>query len=249
LVYKGSDIQGGNNPFDPFLNTESAEDLDRAYLLLTGFEAKPKGNLNWKNLGFDKPPKKTKGDKGGIEITFSPDEVSNIFSAYSKLEKNGDLKAADGGPKDFDPKLLKENGGRIENRKYFQLNWETPVDYTDPATLFLLSDMYVSKEEQFFNNKQIDTRLLYYDYVWIDYKEAAKRGKVKTARNAYDGTLSKLDPSDPNSKSRRDPLSKDDKANGLHRSTLTDDGSQVKYDGTVSPFDASSSKAVPKDDK
>ncbi len=243
IMDKGSDIQGGNNPFDPFLSDKS-EELDLAFLALTGYDGiKPtvfsniagKLGIKWKS--------KARKD---IDVTLNATEVANIFYSYSKNVKKGDLSTD--APKDFDDKLLKENGGRIENRKYFQLNWETPVDYTDPETLFLLSDMYVSKDEQFFNNKQIDTRLLYYDYVWIDYKEAAKRGKVKTSRNAYNGTLSTLDPSNPNSKSRRDPLSKDDKNNGLHRSTLTDDGSQVLYDGTVSPLDTSSIK-IPKDDK
>jgi formylglycine-generating enzyme required for sulfatase activity len=188
-----------------------------------------------------------------LDITLNPEEVSAILSTYSSKDKDkGEIDdAANTKDKVVFKKVTDVQGGRIENRKYFQLNWETPVDYSDPETLYLLSDMYVSKEEQFFNNKQIDTRLLYYDYVWIDYKEAAKRGKVKTARNAYDG------PADLNTKSRRDPLSKDDKANGLHRSTLTNEGDQVLYDGTVSPFIDQEGKylvdtagrSVPKDDK
>ena len=36
VMNMGSDLQGGNNPFDPFLSTESSEDLDRAYLMLMG---------------------------------------------------------------------------------------------------------------------------------------------------------------------------------------------------------------------
>jgi formylglycine-generating enzyme required for sulfatase activity len=263
----GSDVQGGNNPFDPFLNTESSEDLDRAYLMLMGYNNNMKLNNNglWDKLKAKESNVK-KFTREALDITLNPDEVSAILSTY-KATKD------DGSPNNAKPdeKGLKEEqeylavtagkggkmaqGGRVENRKYFQLNWETPVDYTDPETLFLLSDMYVSKDEQFFNNKQIDTRLLYYDYVWIDYKEAAKRGKVKTARNAYDGTIN--DPNLP-SVNRRDPLSKDDKSNGLHRSTLTDDGTELKYDGTVSPFIDqttgeyvvdTSGRSIPKDDK
>jgi formylglycine-generating enzyme required for sulfatase activity len=255
VLNMGSDVQGGNNPFDPFLNTESSEDLDRAYLLLMGYSQAGKKVLA-KDMFKLKDDKGVPKNRDNLDITLNPDEVSTIFSTYSNTSKP--LKPDDKGFKqgtDY-KKDITLHGGRIENRKYFQLNWETPVDYTDPETLFLLSDMYVSKEEQFFNNKQIDTRLLYYDYVWIDYKEAAKRGKVKTSRNAYDGTLSTLDPSNPNSKSRRDPLSKDDKSNGLHRSTLTNDGNgnQVLYDGTVSPLTDvditdPDRKDIPKDDK
>ncbi len=250
----GSDVQGGNNPFDPFLNTESSEDLDRAYLMLMGYsQAGKKGAAQ--SFFKLKDEKGVPKDRENLDITLDANEVSAIFSTYSSVNKKG--KVDDKSNKDAAEykRVTDVQGGRIENRKYFQLNWETPVDYTDPETLFLLSDMYVSKEEQFFNNKQIDTRLLYYDYVWIDYKEAAKRGKVKTARNAYDGTIN-----DPNISpiNRRDPLSKDSKSNGLHRSTLTDDGTELKYDGTVSPFVDqltgeyvidTSGRSIPKDDK
>jgi formylglycine-generating enzyme len=250
----GSDVQGGNNPFDKFLDTESSEDLDRAYLMLMGYSQAGKKGLAQGFFNF-KDEKGIPKDRENLDITLNPDEVSAIFSTYSSVDKKG--KVDDKGNKDAAEykKVTDVQGGRVENRKYFQLNWETPVDYTDPETLFLLSDMYVSKDEQFFNNKQIDTRLLYYDYVWIDYKEAAKRGKVKTARNAYDGTIN--DPNLP-SVNRRDPLSKDDKSNGLHRSTLTDDGTELKYDGTVSPFIDqttgeyvvdTSGRSIPKDDK
>jgi formylglycine-generating enzyme required for sulfatase activity len=249
----GSDVQGGNNPFDKFLDTESSEDLDRAYLMLMGYSQAGKKGLAQGFFKFKDEKDLPKG-RENLDITLNPDEVSAIFSTYSSISKKVDDKD-NKDKKDFEL-VTKVQGGRVQNRKYFQLNWETPVDYTDPETLFLLSDMYVSKDEQFFNNKQIDTRLLYYDYVWIDYKEAAKRGKVKTARNAYDGTIN--DPDLP-SVSRRDPLSKDDKSNGLHRSTLTDDGTELKYDGTVSPFidqatgeyvvDTAGRKDIPKDDK
>jgi len=244
IIDRGSDVQGGNNPFDPFLTGKSAEELDLAFLALTGYDGiKPtksitdKFGITWKS--------KARKD---IDVTLNPTEVSNIFYSYSKDVKNGDAKTD--APKDFDKALLKENGGRIENRKYLTLNWETPIDYTDPETVFLLSDMYVSKEEQFFKNKQIDTRLLFYDYVWIDYKEAAKRGKVKTSRNAYDGTLQSDElGGDESNRSRRDPLSKDDKSNGMHRSTLTNDGSMVWYDGTVTPLeDTAGISSVPRDE-
>lgn len=250
----GSDVQGGNNPFDPFLNTESSEDLDRAYLMLMGYSQAGKKGLAQRSFKL-KDEKGVPKDRENLDITLDPNEVSAIFSTYSSVNKKGKVDDKNNKDKAEYKKVTDIQGGRIENRKYFQLNWETPVDYTDPETLFLLSDMYVSKEEQFFNNKQIDTRLLYYDYVWIDYKEAAKRGKVKTARNAYDGTIN--DPNLP-SVNRRDPLSKDYKSNGLHRSTLTDDGTELKYDGTVSPFIDqatgeyvvdTSGRSIPKDDK
>jgi len=242
----GSDVQGGNNPFDPFLDVESSQDLDRAYLMLMGYNQAGKKGMAQKFFKL-KDEKGVPKDRENLDVVLSPDEVTAIFSTYSSVDKKG--KADDKSDKNAADykKVTDVQGGRVENRKYFQLNWETPVEYADPEIAFLLSDMYVSKEEQFFNNKQIDTRLLFYDYVWIDYKEAAKRGKVKTARGAYDGTID-----DPNLPpvNRRDPLSKDDKSNGMHRSTLTNDGSMVWYDGTVSPFEGDTSmSSIPKDDK
>ena len=242
----GSDVQGGNNPFDPFLDVESSQDLDRAYLMLMGYNQAGKKGMAQKFFKL-KDEKGVPKDRENLDVVLSPDEVTAIFSTYSSVDKKG--KADDKSDKNAADykKVTDVQGGRVENRKYFQLNWETPVEYADPEVAFLLSDMYVSKEEQFFNNKQIDTRLLFYDYVWIDYKEAAKRGKVKTARGAYDGTID-----DPNLPpvNRRDPLSKDDKSNGMHRSTLTNDGSMVWYDGTVSPFEGDTSmSSIPKDDK
>lgn len=246
VISSGSDVQGANSPFDPFISEEESQDLDRAYLMLMGYNNGLKSNPSiWtKFKAKESDVKKITRDK--LDITLNPDEISAILSTYSNeigkpgkpdekgLKEEAEYKA-----------ITKAQGGRIENRKYFTLNWEVPIEYADPEIALLLSDMYVSEEEQFFKNKQIDTRLLFYDYYWIDYKEAAKRGKVKTNDNAYDQSLNAMDP-----KSRREPLSKDNKSNGMHRSTLTNDGSMVWYDGTVSPFEGDTSNhAIPTDDK
>jgi len=228
LMSMGSDVQGANTPFEPFLNAEGGQELDKAYLYLTGHDGIKVNGFDWKKAGLDKAPKKT--TKKDLQITLNPAEVSNIFYAYSKEGKSSDMKTD--APKDFDKKVLEVNGGRIENRKFFTLNWEVPIDYADPETALLLSDMFLSEEEEYFKNKQLDTRLLFYDYYWIDFKEAAKRGKIQTAdvdaRNSYNY----LDPALTGAH-RRDPLSKDYKNNGLHRSTLNADGSQVMFDSTV----------------
>ena len=228
LMSMGSDVQGANTPFEPFLNSEGSQELDKAYLYLTGHDGIKVNGFDWKKAGLDKAPKKT--TKKDLQITLNPAEVSNIFYAYSKEGKSSDLKTD--APKDFDKKVLEVNGGRIENRKFFTLNWEVPIDYADPETALLLSDMFLSEEEEYFKNKQLDTRLLFYDYYWIDFKEAAKRGKIQTAdvdaRNSYNYLDAGL-----TGAHRRDPLSKDYKNNGLHRSTLNADGSQVMFDSTV----------------
>ena len=248
LMSMGSDLQGANTPFDPFLNPESSQDLDKAYLMLTGHDGIKKTNFDWKKAGLDKAPKKLTADemKKGVELTFNTDEVSALFLAYSKEGKSD--KSTDV-VKDLPKNFQKDNGGRIENRKFFTLNWAVPIDYSDAETALLLSDMFLSEDEQYFKNKQLDTRLLFYDYYWIDFKEAAKRGKIQTAdvdsRKSYNYSDDKL-----SGAHHRDPLSKDYKNNGLHRSTLNADGSQVMYDETLNAFvdeKDSSATYIPRD--
>ncbi|NDB35330.1 MAG: hypothetical protein EB023_08285 [Flavobacteriia bacterium] len=224
----GSDVLGGNSAFDP-LNSEGIEELDKAYLAILGYKG-AKGKADIFGDEISKNSKAIPKEKDKIDITMNPDEVSAILSGYDNKGKLDD-DASQAKDKSEQEKLLKAQGGRKENRKYFQLNWETPIDYTEAETALLLSDMFVSEDEMHFNNKQIDTRLLFYDYYWVDYKEAAKRGKIAIKRDGYTKALNGMDPSD-----RRDPLSKNDKSNGLHRSTVTNDGSMVMYDGTVNPF-------------
>lgn len=228
ILNLGSDVLGGNNAFDP-LNSEGVEDLDRAYLAILGYKG-PNGKPEVFGGDVGKNAKNIPKDRKDIDVLVSPNEQDAILNGY---DKKGKLDDQQDQPKDKSDqeKILKTQGGRIENRKYFQLNWETPIDYTEANTSMLLSDMFVSESERHFNNKQIDTRLLFYDYYWVDYKEAAKRGKILTANDGYSRYINSMDGS-----SRRNPLSKDEKSNGLHRSTLTNDGSMVMYDGTTSEF-------------
>ena len=120
--------------------------------------------------------------------------------------------------------------GRLEARKYLTLDWEAPLDYADPETNFLLSDMFYSEQERFYGRRTIDTRLLYFDYYWIDYKEAARRGKIITksvdSRRSYSyDSLQNVSSANADgnlySRSRRDPLSKDYKRDDLHSKTLS----------------------------
>lgn len=226
----GSDVLGGNNAFDP-LSSEGVEDLDKAFLAILGYKG-PLGKPDAFGVDKKKFTDVLKKKREEIDITMNSDEVSAILSGYGNNKSGKTDDQNSNKDKANQEKTLKSEGGRIENRKYFQLNWETPVEYSDPETQLLLSDMYVSNQERFYNNKQIDTRLLFYDYYWVDYKEAAKRGKVMTASNGFTKSLNSMDPA-----TRRNPLSANEKSNGLHRASLTNDGSMVMYDGTVKPFE------------
>lgn len=66
-----------------------------------------------------------------------------------------------------------ETGDRFINwravRRYF--------DVTDPAIQEDIADLYLSPDERFRHKKEINTRLLFYKYEWIDYHAAATDGE------------------------------------------------------------------------
>jgi len=226
LMAMGSDLQGGNTPFQLFMDSTNGAEVDKTIMTMLGSYDKSKGKGKKLVNGFQYDQKKY-GIAGGPEekfdVVMSDDDLRGIFQMYSgAAKKNAPDKTS---AKAASTKTKYNQGGRVENRKYFTLNWLEPVDYEDPEIAFMLSDMYLSEAERFYNRREIDTRLLYFDYYWIDYKEAARRGKIITksidARKtfAYDS----LDKEAENSlyqRSRREPLGKDYKSNDLHRSTL-----------------------------
>ena len=254
LVNMGSDVQGGNSPFQLLMDSTNNGEVDKIVLGLMGSieSAKMKKYKSNKPLelinGYKLDPKNnipTQDKK--IDVVMTEADLRSIFQQYSNKEINqGTGKVKDGTPdkpaKSSSSKvdIKYDQGGRVENRKYFSLNWEEKIDYEDPETSFLLSDMYYSNSEQFFNRKQIDTRLLFFDYYWVDFKEAAKRGKVITksvdARNNFHyDSLSINREGGIYKKSRREPLGKDYKASDTHRSTLFTDqgGNKVWVDTSV----------------
>jgi sulfatase modifying factor 1 len=233
LIDMGSDIQGGNTPFQLYMDSTNNANADLTYLAMMGKFDQKNGNKNAKVKitkelvnGFKFDPKKNGPLNFKDGVTISDDELAGIFAMYAfkgAPAKGGaaDMKDDKGGS----TKTTFFQGGRVDNRKYFTLNWAEPVDYEDPEVAFLLSDMYYSAQESFYKRKEIDTRLLFFDYFWIDYKEAARRGKVITkaidSRKsfAYD-SLNGEAANDLYKRDRREPLGKDYKSNDEHRSTL-----------------------------
>jgi formylglycine-generating enzyme required for sulfatase activity len=226
LMAMGSDLQGGNTPFQLYMDSTNGAEVDKTIMTMLGSYDKSKGKGKKLVNGFQYDQKKY-GIAGGPEekfdVVMSDDDLRGIFQMYSgAAKKNAPDKTS---AKGASTKTKYNQGGRVENRKYFTLNWLEPVDYEDPEVAFMLSDMYLSEAERFYNRREIDTRLLYFDYYWIDYKEAARRGKIITksidARKtfAYD-SLDKEAENTLYQRSRREPLGKDYKSNDLHRSTL-----------------------------
>jgi formylglycine-generating enzyme required for sulfatase activity len=259
----GSDIQGGNTPFELYMDSTNNSKVDKSMLLMgtpyrgSGAAEKNKGFKSIKGgqlvngLGIGKNDMEwfwgMSGSKEAKPAVNYNIVENNIFNNYSKPK---DFKEFDKGDKLMETKSVsgikksknEYTMGRIEARKYLTLDWDRQLDYQDPETNFLLSDMFYSEQERFYGRREIDTRLLYFDYYWIDYKEAARRGKIVTQSvdsrrsYAYDSLMPDADPLNPNlySRSRRDPLSKDYKKNDLHRTTLDPTNTdRVWIDSTV----------------
>jgi formylglycine-generating enzyme required for sulfatase activity len=247
----GSDLQGGNTPFELFMDSANNAAVDKSMLLIgspfmKGAEATgPNKKVFGKNVklvnGLEIKPKDLKGVLGIKNWT---GEESFVFQNYSKNSAfKGDKTEKKGFTTQLTKKAKKYQLGRLEARKYLTLDWEMPLNYEDPEVNFLLSDMFYSEQERFYKKRTIDTRLLYFDYYWIDYKEAARRGKIITTSVdsrktfSYDSLGNETFRSDDLYKrNRRDPLSKDYKRDDLHRSplyTMDQNSNKVWVDTTV----------------
>jgi len=70
------------------------------------------------------------------------------------------------------------------------LNWDEKLDWNDPDYAEALEQMYIARDERFFNKKEIDAHKLFYTYYWIDYQSAAKRAnQYDYDTQSYHGTI------------------------------------------------------------
>ncbi len=87
-----------------------------------------------------------------------------------------------------DPDMLGEhyqsdkNGDPIEHGDadpYRLINWKEKIRWDKEEVAEILKDpdegLYIPEKERFFRREQIDPRKLNYEYMWIDYKAAAKK--------------------------------------------------------------------------
>ncbi len=71
-----------------------------------------------------------------------------------------------------------------------KINWDERIEWQDPEYQAALEEMYIPEEERFAFSKEIDTRKLVYDYYWLDYAQAAKRGNsYNYETQSYNGTI------------------------------------------------------------
>ena len=56
------------------------------------------------------------------------------------------------------------------------INWNSRIDWADPDQREALEVMYYPEFERFRGRREIDSRKLDYEYFWIDYRDAARKG-------------------------------------------------------------------------
>ncbi len=71
---------------------------------------------------------------------------------------------------------------------FFGLNWDREINYADEDMIPILAEMYLPLNERYVRRRELDVRKLNYKYFWIDYREAAKRGRIEIVPNAHDAS-------------------------------------------------------------
>lgn len=70
------------------------------------------------------------------------------------------------------------------------IDWEEEIDWKDADYRMAMDELYIPEEERFAYRQEIDTRKLFYEYYWVDYKQAAKRQNSYDFENQrYNGTI------------------------------------------------------------
>ncbi len=71
-----------------------------------------------------------------------------------------------------------------------EINWDERIEWDDIDYQNAMDELYLPEQERFRFKKEIDTRKLIYDYYWVDYKQAAKRGNsYNYDTQKYDGNV------------------------------------------------------------
>jgi len=69
------------------------------------------------------------------------------------------------------------------------LNWDVEIEWKkiDEDFQTALSELYLPVHERFFNQKEIDSRKLIYEYEWVDLKQAAKKSNKYNFNDDFTG--------------------------------------------------------------
>jgi len=66
-----------------------------------------------------------------------------------------------------------------------KIDWTYEIFWDDPEDASALNDLYYDESEQFWGQKQVNTKNLVFDYDWYDWKEAARQSNRSQARSSF----------------------------------------------------------------
>ena len=71
-----------------------------------------------------------------------------------------------------------------------RLNWVDPIEWKNKEFQNAMEELYIPETERFNYERVVDTRKLYYNYHWVDYKQAAKRANsYNYETQSYEGIV------------------------------------------------------------
>ncbi len=71
-----------------------------------------------------------------------------------------------------------------------KINWAERIRWDEPDYQMALQDLFIPENERFFGKREVDSRKLFFEYWWIDYKQAARRqNSYNFETQRYEGTV------------------------------------------------------------
>lgn len=139
----------------------------------------PMGSYNMGNSDQDVPYAQISGSKTVSVQAFYMDETEITNNEYRQFvywvrDSIAHRKLGE----QLEDHLITENEETGETYEPPYINWKADISWDDPRDeeqRDILNAMYLPEQERFYRRKEIDTRLLNFDYYYIDYKAAAAK--------------------------------------------------------------------------
>lgn len=181
----------------------TAEDLDNLKIANYYYDDK---NLDFSKISADGSSEDPENDIVPDDMERDGRKIFDLLFADFKFDS----------PQPFTARQVKND--------WLGLNWTSNSSFNmwdNPQLMPLLSDMYYSAKERYYKRREIDIRQLVFEYYWIDYKEAAKKGEIAY----YDAPGSYNFSETPQDASKR----LDDRDGALLYEKIGDENNPTKY--------------------
>jgi sulfatase modifying factor 1 len=139
----------------------------------------PMGSYNMGNSDQDVPYAQISGSKTVSVQAFYIDEseiTNNEYRQFVYWVRDSIAHRKLG--ESLEDHLISTNEETQEEYNPPYINWEAEISWDDPRDeeqREILATMYLPEHERFYRRKELDTRLLNYEYYYIDFKSAAQK--------------------------------------------------------------------------